>query len=311
MKKLDVSSIPGKEDKVKAITEYLEEGVKNLFNDAAYRDYLTKMSQVYSYSLNNLLLIFAQKPDATIVGGMKMWNDTFHRRVNKGEKGIAILAPVEKTRWVTAKKVDEDGNTIFDDNGEPIMEKKKVKYFTFRVVYVFDVSQTDGEPMPVVGVKELGGCVQNYDAIMSALVDISGLPVSYEKLDGGVKGYYSRDGRIVLNEGMSETQTLKTMVHELAHSMLHNADVLEPGTKSRSSKEVEAESVAFTVCTYLGLDTSDYSFTYVGTWAGGLDTKVLMESMETIRKCAADIIKKIEETVGCTAADMGVSEEVA
>ena len=258
--------------KVQEITEKLEQGLKELFESEKYKSYLSTMSKFHNYSFNNTLLIAMQKPDATLVAGYKAWQKNFERHVNKGEKAIRILAPAPYKIKEERDKLDPvTGEMMFDENGMPQKEQVEVTIPAFRAVSVFDVSQTDGKP------------------------------IGFEDIPGDSKGYfYTQEKRIAVQENMSESQTLKTMVHEVAHSMLHDREVnrdnvLEEPVKDRNTKEVEAESVAYTVCQHFGIDTSDYSFGYIAGWSSDKDMKELKSSLDTIRKTASELITGIEE----------------
>lgn len=288
-------------EKIDAITAALEEGVSNLFSDERYKEYLYKMSQVYRYSANNILLILAQKPDASLVGSMKMWNNTFNRRVKKGETALYVLAPIMRKHTLSVTERDENGVVQTDENGNPIKRDKEVQYTLYRPAAVFDVSQTEGDPLPQTRlVKELDGNVENYDKLFKAIESVAPVPVAFEKMAENTKGYYDQH-HIAIREGMSQYQTIKTFVHELAHSLLHSrATNPECIQKDRQTREVEAESVAYTVCSALGLDTSDYSFGYVAAWSTQeeRDTSFLMGCMDTIRKTAVEIITAVEKAMG-------------
>ena len=295
---IDTSNAETRQEKVKIITDTLEKGIKDLFDSAKYKDYLSKMSKLHNYSFNNSMLILLQMPDATMVASITAWNKDFHRYVNKGEHGIMILAPCNYKKPTARPLFDKDGNPEKDENGSPLYTVEYSDVRTYKPAYVYDVSQTNGEPVPRLGEDELEGKVDNYDKIMAALKAVATVDIAYEVITTGAKGYYSSaEKRIVLNDGMSDLQTIKTLIHETAHSMLHDKDYLESTgeKKDRQTREVEAESVAFTVCSYLGLDTSDYSFGYIGGWAGSRQLDAVKESMETIRKCSSEIISAIEQ----------------
>lgn len=287
--------------KVQEITEKLEQGMKELFQSETYKSYLNTMSKFYTYSFNNTMLIAMQKPDATLVAGYKAWQKNFDRHVKKGEKGIRILAPAPYKIKEEQEKTDpETGEIVLDKNGMPVIEEVEVKIPAFRVVSVFDVSQTDGKELPDIGVSELSGSVQDYEEFMQALTEVSPVPVSYEQIDGESKGYFhTSEHRIALQEGMSQSQTVKTAVHEVAHAKLHdrelNSELEETMQKDRRTKEVEAESIAYTVCHHFGIDTSDYSFGYIAGWSSGKDMKELKSSLDTIRKTASELITGISE----------------
>lgn len=278
----------------------LEQGVKDVFNSENYKNYLSVMSKFHRYSFNNSLLIALQKPDATLVAGYKAWQE-HKRQVKKGEKGIRILAPqtytVRVERDVTKK--DENGNFIFE-NGKPVTEKQLVeeKRIRFVPVSVFDVSQTYGEPLPSLKkVEELDGVVPEREAIFNALKNVSQIPIEFCPIPGGTKGYYSpTEQKIYINTGMSDMQTIKTGIHEVAHKILHDPekDVLS-AAESRNKKEVQAESVAYVVSNHFGLDTSDYSFGYIASWSNGKELNELKTSLNEIQKAAALIIDEIEK----------------
>lgn len=285
--------------KVKEITDKLEEGLKELFESEKYKSYLSTMSKFHNYSFNNTLLIAMQKPEATLVAGYKAWQKNFERHVNKGEKAIRILAPAPYKIKEERDKIDPvTGEMTFDENGMPQKEEVEVTIPAFRAVSVFDVSQTDGKPIPKLEAQELLSTVEGYEDFVNAMMFVSPVPIGFEDIPGDSKGYFhTEEKRIAIQENMSESQTLKTMVHEVAHSMLHNKevnqDILAPA-KDRNTKEVEAESVAYTVCQHFGIDTSDYSFGYIAGWSSGKDMKELKSSLDTIRHTASELITGIE-----------------
>lgn len=287
--------------KVQEITDKLEEGLKELFESEKYKTYLSTMSKFHNYSFNNTLLIAMQKPEATLVAGYKAWQKNFERHVNKGEKAIRILAPAPYKIKEERDKMDPvTGEMMFDENGMPQKEQVEVTIPAFRAVSVFDVSQTDGKPIPELEAQELLSTVEGYDDFVQALMNVAPVPIGFEDIPGDSKGYFhTEEKRIAVQENMSESQTLKTMVHEVAHSMLHNKeinrdDLVEAPAKDRNTKEVEAESVAYTVCQHFGIDTSDYSFGYIAGWSSGKDMKELKSSLDTIRKTASELITGIE-----------------
>ena len=285
--------------KVKEITDKLEEGLKELFESERYKSYLSTMSKFHNYSINNTLLIAMQKPEATLVAGYQAWQKNFNRHVKKGEKGIRILAPAPYKIKEERDKLDPvTGEIMLDKDGMPQTEEVEIKIPAFRAVAVFDISQTDGEPIPELEAKELLSTVEGYEDFIKALTYVAPAPIGFEDIPGSSKGYFNtEENRIAVQEGMSESQTLKTMVHETAHSMLHNKevnkDVLAPA-KDRNTKEVEAESIAYTVCQHFGIDTSEYSFGYIAGWSSGKDMNELRSSLDTIRKTASEIITGIE-----------------
>ena len=285
---------------VREITDKLEQGIKELFESEKFKEYLTTMSKFYNYSFNNTLLIAMQKPDATLIAGYTSWQRNFDRHVMKGEKGIKILAPAPYKAQEEREKIDPaTQKPVLDADGKPVTETVEVMRPAFKVVSVFDVSQTDGKELPDIAVDELTGSVENYAAFFEALKQESPVPISFEDIPGGAKGYFSHvENRIAIQEGMSEIQTVKTVIHEIAHAKLHaikpDEKVAPEERKDRHTKEVEAESVAYTVCQRYGIETSDYSFGYIAGWSSDKDTKELKGSLETIRSTAAEMIESID-----------------
>lgn len=286
--------------KVKEITDRLEEGLKELFEGEKYKSYLNTMSKFHNYSANNIQLIEMQCPDATYVAGYKAWQRNFERHVNKGERGIRILAPAPYKIKEEQEKIDPVTNEpVLDRDGMPVMEEVEIKIPAFRVVTVFDYSQTDGKELPGLGVNELHGNVERYQDFMEALERVSPVPIRYEEMEGDRKGYFIDLSRpIAIKEGMSEAQTAKTGVHEVAHAKLHareaEQDTEKAVYKDRETKEVEAESIAYTVCQHFGIDTSDYSFGYIAGWSSGKEMPELKSSLDTIRRTSSELIKGIE-----------------
>lgn len=285
---------------VREITDKLEQGIKELFESEKFKEYLTTMSKFYNYSFNNTLLIAMQKPDATLIAGYTSWQRNFDRHVMKGEKGIKILAPAPYKAQEEREKIDPaTQKPVLDADGKPVTETVEVLRPAFKVVSVFDVSQTDGKELPDIAVDELTGSVENYAAFFEALKQESPVPISFEDIPGGAKGYFSHvENRIAIQDGMSEIQTVKTAIHEIAHAKLHaikpDEKVSPEERKDRHTKEVEAESVAYTVCQRYGIETSDYSFGYIAGWSSDKDTKELKGSLETIRSTAAEMIESID-----------------
>ena len=284
--------------KVKEITDRLEEGLKELFEGEKYKSYLNTMSKFHNYSANNIQLIEMQCPDATYVAGYKAWQKNFERHVNRGERGIRILAPAPYKIKEEREKIDPVTNEpVLDRDGMPVMEEVEIKIPAFRVVTVFDYSQTDGKELPGLGVSELHGNVENYRDFMEALSRVSPVPIRYEGMEGDRKGYFiDLNHPIAIKEGMEEVQTVKTGVHEVAHAKLHAKEVeQETGfAKDRETKEVEAESIAYTVCQHFGIDTSDYSFGYIAGWSSTKEMPELKSSLDTIRRTSSELIKGIE-----------------
>ena len=301
--------------KVKEITDKLEEGLKELFESEKYKNYLSTMSKFHNYSFNNTLLIALQRPDASLVAGYQAWQKNFNRHVKRGEKGIRILAPAPYKIKEERDKLDPvTGEVMLDKDGTPQTEEVEVKIPAFRAVSVFDVSQTDGEPLPELETKELLSTVEGYEDFIKAVTYVAPAPIGFEDIPGDSKGYFNiEENRIAVQEGMSESQTLKTMVHETAHSMLHNKevnreDILAPA-KDRNTKEIEAESIAFTVCRHFGIDTSEYSFSYIAGWSSGRDMKELKSSLDTIRRTASELITGIEEQLRELQRDREIMQE--
>lgn len=284
-------------NKVKEITDKLETGIKELFDSEKYVTWLNTMSKFHEYSLNNTILIAMQKPDATMVAGYTQWQKDFERNVNKGEKAIRILAWNPYKEKVERDKLDpETHEPIRDENGNTVKEVTEVQRPSYKVVNVFDVSQTDGKDLPRLGVNELEGSVKDFDIFFEALKRTCPVPINFEDIQGTAKGYFKQsENRIAIKPGMSEIQTIKTAIHEMAHQKLHSVEQQNDQNKqSRSEKEVEAESVAYTVCQHFGIDTSDYSFGYVAGWSAGKEMAELKASLLTIRRAAASMIDDIE-----------------
>ena len=356
---------------VREITDKLEQGIKELFESERFKEYLRTMSKFYHYSFSNTLLIAMQKPEATYVAGYTSWQRNFDRQVMKGEKGIKILAPAPYKAKEEREKIDPSTQKpVLDADGKPVTETVEVMRPAFKVVSVFDISQTDGKELPDIIVDELSGSVENYAAFFEALKQESPAPIAFEDIPGGAKGFFSPvENRIAIQEGMSEIQTIKTAIHEIAHAKLHSIDRPEPeptwkivmisdgGTKrdflsgfasetaaneaaeregwrfvdenrfewrleveedtsavqemrkDRHTKEVEAESVAYTVCQRYGIETSDYSFGYIAGWSSDKETKELKGSLETIRKTAAEMIDSIDAKLKVLLAEKAQSAE--
>ena len=294
-------------ERIKEITAGIEKGIQELFESDRYRNYLTTMSRFHRYSLNNVMLIHAQKPDATLVAGFNKWKNSFGRHVKKGEKGIQILAPTPYKIKQEEQKLDPDTKLpLLDENGEPVTEEKEVTIPMFKVVSVFDVSQTDGRPLPQIS-STLTGDVAEYEVFLEALHRTSPVPISFQAMEPGMDGYFApKKQEIFLREGMSQVQTICAAVHEIAHSKLHDYEhrteladdgetILVPGEKSRNTEEVEAESISYAVCQYFGIETADNSFGYIATWSQGKELKELRASLETINKTSSELISGIEQ----------------
>lgn len=297
-----------KRQEIEKITKELDEQVSKLFDSETYKRYLKTMSKFHNYSFNNTLLIAMQRPDASLVAGFNAWKQNFHRNVKRGEKGIKILAPapvkVDREMEIIDPRTQKP---VLDKDGRPKTETVKVTIPLYKVAYVYDLAQTEGDELPSLGVNELTGKVDGYKKLIKAVESVSPVPVSYEDIEGNAKGFYSlSDKKIVIQQGMSELQTLKTLIHEACHSLIHDdtgskIEGVDDQKKNRNTKEVEAESTAFTVLSYLGMaesdenDVGDYSFGYIAGWSSGKELKELKESMETIRKTASYIITGIED----------------
>ena len=294
-------------DRIKEITAGIEQGIKDLFESDRYRKYLSTMSRFHKYSLNNVMLIHAQMPDATLVAGFNKWKNSFGRHVKKGEKGIQILAPTPYKIKVEKEKLDPDTKLpMIDENGDPVTEEKEVSIPMFKVVSVFDVSQTEGKPLPQLAYS-LSGAVEHYEEFMEALKRTSTVPIKVEHTEKNVDGFFDLTNQsITIQAGMSEIQTVCAVIHEIAHSRLHNYDhmteladdgetLLAPAEKDRHTEEVEAESISYAVCQYFGIETSENSFGYIASWSQGKELKELRASLETINRASSELISGIEK----------------
>ncbi len=294
-------------ERLKEITAGIEQGIKELFESDRYRKYLTTMSRFHKYSLNNVMLIHSQRPDATLVAGFNKWKTSFGRHVKKGEKGIQILAPTPYKIKVEKEKLDPETKLpMIDENGDPVTEEKEVSIPMFKVVSVFDVSQTEGKPLPQLAYS-LSGAVEHYEEFMEALKRISTVPIKVEHTEKNVDGFFDLTNQsITIQTGMSEIQTVCAVIHEIAHSRLHNYDhmtelaedgetLLAPAEKDRHTEEVEAESISYAVCQYFGIETSENSFGYIASWSQGKELKELRASLETINRTSSDLISGIEK----------------
>ena len=287
------------ESKLDTIMKSLEKGVEKIFTSDQYHIYLDTMAKFHNYSFNNTLLIAMQRPDATLVAGYQTWQKKFQRHVKRGEKGIKIIAPAPVKEKREVEKVDEETQEIIIGlDGQPETEVVERILPRFRVTTVFDVSQTDGEPLPTLETRELDGDVIIYDDFVKGLEELSPVPFQFIEIESGAKGYYSNSEKyIAIQSNMSQAQTMKTAVHETAHAILHDRDIMEENgiTKDRMTKEVEAESVAYVVCNHFGLDTSDYSFSYIASWSSGKEMSELRSSMDTIKTTSSQFISDITD----------------
>jgi len=312
-KKIDwIESRDKRADELHQITDKLEKGVKDVFQSNKYKQFLNVMAKFPRYSVNNTMLIMMQRPDAQLCQSFTGWKQ-MGRYVKKGEKGISILAPAPYKIEREQTKLDEKGRPVFDADGEPVKEKVEVTIRAFKVVKTFDLSQTDGKELPTIGPSELVGNIEGYPKLLQALQEISPVPVSFELIDGDAKGFYHlEDKKIVVQDGMSEVQTIKTLLHEMAHEKLHDKDnVPEAKDISRNGKEVEAESVAYVVCQHYGINTSDYSFSYVAGWSEGKETPELKASLDKIRQTASEFIYQIDQKMEVLMADKDQVQESA
>lgn len=280
--------------KIRELLARIEEGTKAVFQGEEYKKYLRTISNFHHYSFRNSMLIFFSNPDATLVAGFNTWKK-LNRTVKRGETGIQILAPAPKTIWVNERVLDPDGNPVLDQNGKQVYEKHREKIPAYKPVFVFDVSQTIGEPLPEFGPRMLTEDVANYDDLLSSLREISPLPISFEHIESGeVRGYCSfAEEKIVVQQGMPPAQSLKTAVHEIAHAFMHDPKSVDVKS-NRQTKEVEAESVAFIVCSHLGLDTADYTFPYLAGWSGSQELYQLHASLDRIQHQANEMIQRID-----------------
>lgn len=287
-----------KDGETTKILAELEEGVKNVFQSDRYKEYLKSMSKFHHYSFGNILLIAMQRPDATRVAGMTTWNQ-LGRTVKKGEHGIKILAPIITKHTVRNAVVDETGCPMVDiKTNQPVVEEQTMSVRRgYRTVHCWDISQTTGQDLPAMA-QELQGQVPDYEKLKGSLIQVAQCPVSFRKTKGEKGSYSPGQHRIVISNELSELQTVKTLVHELAHSRLHHRKGADPVNKYRSTAEIEAESVAFVVCQHLGLDTSDYSFEYLAGWSGDEQIKELRASLPIIQKTSDAIITELEALLG-------------
>ena len=275
----------------------MESGTKAIYESGRYQEMLTCMAKFHPYSVNNTILIAMQRPEATLVCGYKGWEQKFHRHVKKGEKGIQILGYTPKTITVEQEKRDELGFIVYRSDGKPEIEQVKQILPAYKPLYVFDIEQTEGEPLPTIYNGALEGEVPHYEVFQNALVALSPVPVHFETFPGEGMGYYDgANPSITVKEGLSELQTIKTLVHEIAHAQMHAVDPNKPDNipLDRTTKELEAESVAFLCCAYFHLDTSDYSFPYLAGWARDKELQVLHASLERIRSQALENVAFLE-----------------
>ena len=308
-------------DRMREIVDSIENGIKELFESDKYRKYLATMSRFHRYSVNNTMLIYMQRPDATHVAGFNKWRDQFGRNVLKGEKGIRIIAPTPYKKKVEEIKTDPETNApVLDADGKAIIEEKEIRIPMFKVVSVFDVSQTSGKPLPQLA-ADLSGNVQQYEVFMEALRRASPVPMEIKPVARDTDGFFSIKAQsITIRAGMSEVQTVCAAVHEIAHAKLHDYEhmteladdgetILVPGEKSRNTEEVEAESISYAVCQYYGIETGENSFGYIATWSKGKELKELRASLETINKTASELITDIDRHFAEICKERGIDRE--
>lgn len=308
-------------DRMREIVDSIENGIKELFESDKYRQYLSTMSRFHRYSVNNTMLIYMQRPDATHVAGFNKWRDQFGRNVLKGEKGIRIIAPTPYKKKVEEIKTDPETNApLLDADGKAIIEEKEIRIPMFKVVSVFDVSQTSGKPLPQLA-ADLSGNVQQYEVFMEALRRASPVPMEIKPVARDTDGFFSIKAQsITIRAGMSEVQTVCAAVHEIAHAKLHDYEhmteladdgetILVPGEKSRNTEEVEAESISYAVCQYYGIETGENSFGYIATWSKGKELKELRASLETINKTASELITDIDRHFAEICKERGIDRE--
>ena len=308
-------------DRMREIVDSIENGIKELFESDKYRQYLSTMSRFHRYSVNNTMLIYMQRPDATHVAGFNKWRDQFGRNVLKGEKGIRIIAPTPYKKKVEEIKTDPETNApVLDADGKAIIEEKEIRIPMFKVVSVFDVSQTSGKPLPQLA-ADLSGNVQQYEVFMEALRRASPVPMEIKPVARDTDGFFSIKAQsITIRAGMSEVQTVCAAVHEIAHAKLHDYEhmteladdgetILAPGEKSRNTEEVEAESISYAVCQYYGIETGENSFGYIATWSKGKELKELRASLETINKTASELITDIDRHFAEICKERGIDRE--
>ena len=308
-------------DRMREIVDSIENGIKELFESDKYRQYLATMSRFHRYSVNNTMLIYMQRPDATHVAGFNKWRDQFGRNVLKGEKGIRIIAPTPYKKKIEEIKTDPETNApVLDADGKAIIEEKEIRIPMFKVVSVFDVSQTAGKPLPQLA-ADLSGNVQQYEVFMEALRRASPVPMEIKSVARDTDGFFSAKAQsITIRAGMSEVQTVCAAVHEIAHAKLHDYEhmteladdgetILVPGEKSRNTEEVEAESISYAVCQYYGIETGENSFGYIATWSKGKELKELRASLENINKTASELITDIDRHFAEICKERGIDRE--
>ena len=303
-----MAEMKGQSDKIKELTEKLEAGIKEVFTSGRYREYLSVMNKFHSYSFNNSMLILLQKPEASYVAGYKTW-EMLDRHVCKGEKGITIFAPCPyKVKKPVEVYDSKTGQVKRDIHGKPVTEEKEIQYAGFKAISIFDISQTEGKPLPELA-EELKGEIPDYKVLMNSIREVAPVPIRFEEWDKSKKGHYDLGKKeIVIKSGMSDLQTVKTAIHETAHSILHKD---QAHVKDSATMEVEAESVAFVVCQHLGFDTSDYSFGYLAGWSSDKTLPELKSSLQTIQKTAHEVIESLDRAILKNTNNLDISQTVA
>lgn len=283
------------QEKMDSIMNMLEEGVKGVFASDKFQNYLSVMSRFYRYSFNNCMLIMLQRPDSTFVAGFNAWKNDFNRYVKKGETGIRILAPAFIKKDIISDQRDSNGNLVLDNNGTPAKQISTIEIQHFKIVSVFDLVQTEGEPLPEMA-SELKATCDHADDFIKAICDIANCPVSFIDIPDGAKGYYDiTQHRIAIQKGMSDVQKIKTLCHELCHSRLHGYDAMKVQKKKKAEIETEAEAVAYVVAKHFGIDTDEYSFEYLACFSSGADLKELSAALALIQKEASIIITELTD----------------
>lgn len=298
----------GHSDKIKELTDKLEAGIKEVFTSERYREYLSTMNKFHSYSFNNSMLIHMQKPNASYVAGYKTW-ETMERHVRKDEKGIKILAPCPYKVKKPVEVIDpKTGQVKRDIHGKPVTEEREITYANFKAISIFDISQTEGKPLPELA-QELQGEIPDYMVLMDSIKEVAPVPIHLDSWEQSKKGHYDLVKKeIAIKSGMSDLQTVKTAIHETAHSILHKD---QAHVKDSATMEVEAESVAFVVCQHLGLDTSDYSFGYLAGWSSNKELLELKSSLQTIQKTAHELIEDLDKAILKNINNIDISQCIA
>lgn len=300
-----------KKEALKEITEQLEKSIHDFMNGEKYKNFLNQMSKFHSYSLNNQILIAIQRPKATICASYSGWKSQ-GRQVKKGETGIKIICPAlykkEKIKDVIDPKT---GKPELLADGSVKREIVSIVIPYYKIGYTFDVSQTEGKPLVQLSQQLTGELTDSQKELKEALLQVCPVPVSFRPIEDSANGFYSLDkNEITVDSTISEKQSLKTLIHELAHATIHNVNIPDV-PKDSPTREVQAESIAYVICEYFGMDVSEYSFGYIAGWSTGKDIKELKQSLEIIHNTSNDIISKVEQTLSQTkSAKQTISETV-